>query len=199
MPRRIGSFSTSWPRNFDPDRAMLNRTTLARPYARAAFLAARESDALESWSNNLQLSALVTMNDQVPELLNHPGLSREQVLAVFDEVGGERFDGVFKNFLKTLAQYRRLALLPEISAQFETLRRDEESRVEVQVTSAHPMSDDEADQLRERLHKRFGREVDLKIEVDASLIGGAIIKAQDQVIDGSVRGQLERLARQVAA
>lgn len=178
---------------------MLNRTTLARPYARAAFLAACEHDSVARWSGNLHRAAMVSLHDPVPALLDNPRLSREQVLSLFTDAGGDAFDGPFLNFLKTLAQYRRLALLPEIHAQFEALRRDAEARVHVQVTSAHPMSDEEVARLGERLRQRFGRDVDVEVEVDAALIGGAVIRAQDQVIDGSVRGQLERLARQVAA
>lgn len=199
MPTRIASSSTSWPRNSDPGPAMLNRTTLSRPYARAAFASARDHGTLDRWGQNLQRAAMVSVLEPVPDLLQDPRLTREQVLSVFSDAGGEQFDTPFHNFLKTLVRYRRLALLPEISAQFEALRREDEARVHVRVTSAQAMSNDEAQSLRERLRQRFGRDVELEIEVDASLIGGAVIRAQDQVIDGSVRGQLERLARQVAA
>lgn len=199
MRRRIVSFSISWPLSSDSGLAMLNRSTLARPYARAAFASAREHGSLDRWSANLQCAAAVAVQEPVPELLQNPRLSRDQVLSLFAEVGGERFDSGFHNFLKTLAQYRRLPLLPEVSAQFEALRREDEARVHVLVTSAQAITDDEAERLSERLRQRFGREIELEIKVDASLIGGAVIKAQDEVIDGSVRGQLERLARQVAA
>lgn len=178
---------------------MLNRTTLARPYARAAFLSAREHDALERWSADLELAAQISMHDPVPELLDNPRLSRDQVLSLFTGIGGEQLAPQFVNFLKTLGQYRRLALLPEICAQFETLRREAEKRLRVLVTSAYPMDEEQTRQMSERLQARFGREIDLVVEVDASLIGGAVIRAHDQVMDGSVRGQLERLARQVAA
>lgn len=178
---------------------MLNRTTLARPYARAAFLAASGQDALDRWSSNLELATQVTLNDEVRALLGNPRYTRDQVLGVFFDVGGERFDESFRNFLQTLDLHRRLALLPDILAQFEALRREAEKRVHVLVTSAHPLSDEEAENLRERLRKRFGQDIELQVEVDAALIGGAVIRARDEVIDGSVRGQLERLARQVAA
>jgi F-type H+-transporting ATPase subunit delta len=178
---------------------MLNRITLARPYARAAFLAAREHDMLERWSGSLELAAQIALQDPVPGLIGSPRLTREQVVKLFTDTGGDQFDQRFVNFLRTLGQYRRLALLPEIHAQFQALRREAEARVHVLVSSAHPMSDEETAHMSERLRKRYGREVDLEVKVDASLIGGAVIRVQDQVIDGSVRGQLERLARQVAA
>lgn len=178
---------------------MLNRTTLARPYARAAFLTASDHGALDRWSKSLELAAQIVLDDQVRRLLGDPRHTRDQILSVFADVGGERFDASFQSFLKTLDLYRRLELLPEILGQFESFRRDAEARLLVRVTSAHPVNDDEAELLRERLRKRFEREIDLEIEVDAGLIGGAVIRARDEVIDGSVRGQLERLARQVAA
>ena len=178
---------------------MLNRTTLARPYARAAFLAASEHEALDRWNSNLELAAQVALNDEVRGLIGNPRYTRDQVLGVFFDVGGERFDTGFQSFLKTLGLYRRLELLPDILAQFEALRREAEDRVHVLVTSAHPVSDEEAERLRERLRQRFGQDIELQVEVDATLIGGAVIRARDEVIDGSVRGQLERLARQVAA
>ena len=178
---------------------MLNRTTLARPYARAAFQAASDHGGVEGWSRNLAVAAQVAVEESMPELLENPRLTKSQVLEVFQAAGGASFDDHFVNFLKTLSQYRRLALLPDVFAQFESLRREAEARIHVHVTSAQAMSEDETRQLSDRLRKRFEREIDLEVEVDASLIGGAVIRARDQVIDGSVRGQLKRLARQIAA
>lgn len=178
---------------------MLNRTTLARPYARAAFLSASESGSLDRWGQNLELAAQIVLHDEVVSLLGNPRYGRDAAFEVFRAVGGERFDPPFQSFLQTLGAYRRLALLPEILAQFQALRREAEARVHVLVTSAHPLDGEEVQLLSERLAKRFGHEVEMQVEIDASLIGGAIIRARDEVIDGSVRGQLERLARQVAA
>jgi F-type H+-transporting ATPase subunit delta len=177
---------------------MLNRTTLARPYARAAFQAARERDALAPWSERLAIAAITAADPGVEPLLKDPRLSREQLLELFSDIGQERFDDSFVNFLRVLVTYGRLELLPDIHAQYESLRREAEARVHVLVTSAHPVGDDEAAKLGERLKARFGRDIDLEIEVDPDLIGGAVIRAGDQVIDGSVRGRIERLARQIA-
>jgi F-type H+-transporting ATPase subunit delta len=178
---------------------MLNLTTLARPYARAAFQAAHAHGEVAEWSQSLAVAAQVATEDPMPRLLEDPRLTREQILEVFGGAVGDRANERFTRFLDTLSQYRRLALLPEIWNQFEALRRESEERVHVLVTSAHEMSDEETRHLSDRLRQRFQREIDLDVEVDASLIGGAIIRARDQVIDGSVRGQLKRLARQVAA
>ena len=178
---------------------MLNLTTLARPYARAAFQAASAHDEVADWSQCLAIAAQVATEEPVPRLLEDPRLTREQILGVFEAAVGDLANERFVRFLDTLSQYRRLSLLPEIWSQFEALRRESEERVHVLVVSAHEMSDDEAVRLSNRLKERFQREIDLEVEIDPSLIGGAIIRARDQVIDGSVRGQLKRLARQVAA
>ncbi len=177
---------------------MLNRTTLARPYARAAFQVARERDQLSHWSEALVIAAAIAADDGARPLLSNPRLTRDQVLDLFTDIGAARFDDSVTNFLRVLATYGRLELLPEISTQFEGLRREAEARVHVQVTSAHPLGEDESVRLTERLKARFGREIDLDVDVDPALIGGAVIRAGDQVIDGSVRGRLERLGRQVA-
>ena len=178
---------------------MLNLTTLARPYARAAFQAAQAHDEVADWSQSLVVAAQVATEDPMPRLLEDPRLTREQILEVFGGAVGDLANDRFLRFLDMLSQYRRLALLPEIWKQFEALRRESEERIHVLVTSAHEMSDEETRHLSDRLRHRFQREIDLDVEVDSSLIGGAIIRARDQVIDGSVRGQLKRLARQVAA
>jgi F-type H+-transporting ATPase subunit delta len=177
---------------------MLNRTTLARPYARAAFQVASQASASALWSRNLELAAAVVSNPDVHQLIGDPRVGREQVLALFAGVGADRFDASFNNFLKVLATYDRLELLPEIAAQFEQLRREAEQRIRVEVSSAMAMDDAETAALKARLKARFAREVDLEIRVDESLIGGAIIRAGDQVIDGSVRGRLEKLGRQLS-
>ncbi len=177
---------------------MLNRTTLARPYARAAFQAARERDALASWSDRLAMAALTAADPGVQPLLKDPRLSSEQLLKLFTDIGQDRFDEAFVNFLRVLVTYGRLELLPDIHVQYEALRREAEARVHVLVTSAHPVGDDEAAKLGERLKARFDREIDLEITVDPDLIGGAVIRTGDEVIDGSVRGRIERLARQIA-
>ncbi len=178
---------------------MQTRTTLARPYARAAFDVARSRDMMGTWSEALGLAAAIAADDSVAELIDNPRLDRDQIVALFADIGQERFDDAFGNFLRALAENRRFELLPEIHAQFETLRRETEQRIQVHVTSARPVSDDQASRLGESLRKRYGRDVDLEVEIDEALIGGAIIRAGDEVIDGSVRGRLERLGRQIAS
>ncbi|MEN1728554.1 MAG: F0F1 ATP synthase subunit delta [Pseudomonadota bacterium] len=177
---------------------MLNRTTLARPYARAVFQVARDAGQLGEWSDTMAFAAEVASSDEIQQFNGDPRVGREQLLALITDLGGERFTDQVKNFLKVLMNYDRLDLLPEIAAQYEFYRREAEARLRVEVSSALPMSKEETGRLAERLKARFGREIDLDVDVDESLIGGAVIRAGDQVIDGSVRGRLEQLGRQLA-
>jgi F-type H+-transporting ATPase subunit delta len=178
---------------------MLNRTTLARPYARAAFEAARDADALSRWSEALELASEIAGTEEMHYLSGDPRMGGDRLLELITDIGGERFDESFTNFLKVVITNGRLELLPEIAVQYEQYRREAEQRIRVEVYSARPMDDKESDELAERLKARFGREVDMHVEVDESLIGGAGIRAGDKVIDGSVRGRLEQLGRRINA
>ncbi len=178
---------------------MLNRTTLARPYARAAFEAARDADALPRWSDALALASEISGTEELHYLSGHPRVGGDRLLALITDIGKDEFDESFTNFLKVVITNGRLALMPEIAVQYEAYRRDAEQRIKVEVISARPMGDEESDELAERLKARFGRDVDMHVEVDESLIGGAVIRAGDKVIDGSVRGRLEQLGRRINA
>jgi len=178
---------------------MLNRTTLARPYARAVFQVARDADKLADWSEALQFAAAIASSDDIEQFYGDPRVDRQKLLALITDLGGDRFNDQFVNLLKVLMNYDRLDLLPEIASQYEFYRREAEARLRVHVSTAMPMNDEETRKLSERLKARFGREIDLDVDVDESLIGGAVIRAGDRVIDGSVRGRLEQLSRQLAS
>ena len=177
---------------------MDQRTTYARPYARAAFACAKGAGDLAGWSNSLQLAAATMATAAVRARVTHPRCSTQEAVSIFTDIGGQHFSPAFGNFLTLLAERGRLPLLEDILAQYEQLRRQAEARVLVQVRSAQPMDDAQQKALLERLVARFGQAVDMDIEIDPDLIGGAVIRAGDQVIDGSVRGRLQRLARQMA-
>jgi F-type H+-transporting ATPase subunit delta len=97
------------------------------------------------------------------------------------------------NFLLALAENRRLALLPEIAAQFETLRAEVENVVDVEVIAAQEIAPAQHKKLAAALKRRLGREVRMHTRIDETLIGGAIVRAGDLVIDGSLKGRLARL------
>jgi len=173
---------------------MSSAESLARPYARAAFDLARESNALADWSSKLEFAAAVARNPQVQSLIGNPAFGSDKLVSVFLPQG-EKADSAFANFVATLAANRRLTILAEVADGFAALKRAAEGVLKVTVRAAVPLEAGQSDALKAALGKRFGRQIELTSTIDESVIGGAIIDAGDTVIDGSVRGRLERLAQ----
>lgn len=174
---------------------MSQATTLARPYARALFMAAKDAGIQNDVSGALAFSAYAVGIPRVADLLGDPRLGHAQLL---DLVGHPDAPETVRGFLAVLAENGRLALLPEVQALYEALRAESERVLKAKVTSAEPLSADSLQALTEALKRRFGGEVDVSTAVDASLIGGAVIDAGDVVIDGSVRNKLQRLNASLA-
>lgn len=173
-------------------------TTLARPYAKAAFGLAQESEALATWHSMLLLASQVTSNEQVADTLESPLLSPKQAVELINSVGGDHFDTGFKAYLGVLGDNRRLALLPEIATLFGRLKQQAEKQLQVRVVSATPLDADQAKRMSDALAKRFNCAIELDREIDPSVLGGAVIYAGDQVIDGSLRGRLNKLTNALA-
>src|SRR6056297_1100918 len=204
---------------------MLAETTLARPYARAAFSLADQAGTVESWSASLARVSEAVETEAMKRVIGHPNVDDSRLQDLLAEVLGEpaddtsdrndagsdagnanrndagndnrNADRAFKSFLTVLMHYRRLPLLPEITVQFETLRRASEQRLKVSVTSAVEMAPSQIEKLVVRLREKFGTEIEMETGVDSDLIGGLVVRAGDKVIDASVRGRLEQLARQL--
>ena len=173
---------------------MAEKATIARPYAKAAFESARQHSALERWSKVLATASSVVQDERVAGLLSSPRVTPEQLSGLIADIVGGDLDEQTRNFLATLASNRRLALLPEIASMYEGLRAEAENTADVQVVSAVELNEAQKQRLAQALKKRLKREVRLHCEVDASLIGGAIVRAGDFVIDGSLKARLDRLA-----
>lgn len=169
---------------------MSQALTLARPYARAAFAVARDAGALPAWADALAFAARVAVDPQVSHLLGHPRLTREEAILLLAPDGA---DETFRNFLGLLFDNRRLGLLPEISGLFDALRLDAEQVVRARIVSAAALGEAELASLKAALRRRFGREVAVDLAVDPDLLGGAVIDVGDVVIDGSLKGKLQRL------
>jgi len=174
---------------------MAETTTAARPYAQAAFDVARAAGKLKNWSSFLSDAAALVSDPGVRGLIGNPRVVKAQLQGVILDALGGAPDQQGKNFIALLTENRRLTLLPDIAALFETSRAEAEGTLRVQVTSATALSDEQRRLLAAALKKRFQREVELHCDTDKNLIGGAIIRAGDRVIDGSVRGKLQRLAQ----
>ena len=173
---------------------MAELTTLARPYNKAAFEYAKANQQLANWSAMLGLAAAVSQDDTMQRVLKAPRLTSTEKATTFVEVCGDKFDAQARNFLSIVSENNRMELLPEIADMFELYKAEQEKSVDVDVTSAFALNDEQQDKLAKVLSARLGREVRLHAAEDASLIGGVVIRAGDLVIDGSVRGKLAKLA-----
>jgi F-type H+-transporting ATPase subunit delta len=172
---------------------MAEPSTVARPYAEAAFQLADEGSALAKWSEMLAALAMVAGDERVRAAAADPNLGHEQVAGLFIAILAGRLSADAENFVRVLAQNGRLELLPEIRAQFEALKDEREGVLEAQVHSAFELSEAQAADLAQRLEKKTGRKVRTTLQVDKDLIAGVRIVLGDKVIDGSARAQLGAL------
>ncbi|MFL6548581.1 MAG: F0F1 ATP synthase subunit delta [Povalibacter sp.] len=177
---------------------MAEKVSIARPYAKAAFEFARERNALGAWSETLSTASAIIADERVAKLLSSPRITPDQLVGLIADIADTSLDEQGRNFLNTLAQNRRLDVLPEIAAIYEVLRAEVENTADVQVVSAVPLDDAQRQRLATALQKRLKRDVRLHCEVDASLLGGAVVRSGDMVIDGSLKAGLEKLTRAIA-
>ncbi|MBQ4855050.1 F0F1 ATP synthase subunit delta [Rhodanobacter sp. B2A1Ga4] len=172
---------------------MAQAITLARPYARAAFEVAHAAGSLAAWSQALAFAAAVAKDPRVAGFGNDPRVLPAQLVALHLPAGVAA-DSPFGHFLAEMAEQRRLALLPETAELFEAFKRESESQLLVKVTSAMALDAAQSEQLKASLKRRFKREIELETRVDASLLAGVVIDTGSEVIDGSARGRLAKLA-----
>ena len=172
---------------------MAEPSTVARPYAEAAFRLADAGNALAKWSEMLAALAAVSQDQRVQRSVADPKLSDAQVAGLFISILSGRLTGEAENFLRVLTENKRLELLPEIRAQFEALKNEREGVVEAEVHSAFDLTEAQIADLVQRLEQRTGRKVRTRAYLDQGLIGGVKVVLGDKVIDGSVRAQLGAL------
>ena len=177
---------------------MADRLTIARPYAKAAFQQAKADGQLTAWSNALGRAAAAVADPRVRALFGSPKVTTAQLAELITGVAGE-LDDRSRNFLALVADSKRLPFLPEISQIFDSLKADAERVVDVHITAATALPEAEAAQLTAALAKRFDRTVRVESSVDPSLIGGAVVRAGDLTIDGSLKARLARLAQDLVA
>ena len=173
---------------------MAELSTLARPYAKAAFDYALAHNALAEWSQQLATCAAVSADANVKAVLDKPSLTNEQQARTLNDICGEATGHEVKNFVSILASNKRIALLPEIQTQFELLKAKQERSIDVEVISAFDLDSTMASKLGTVLSRKFERDVKVSTATDSSILGGVLIRAGDLVIDGSVRGRLNKLA-----
>ena len=176
---------------------MAELTTIARPYAEAAFSLARERNALPVWSQMLRFTATVVADPRVSSALDNPKLSAGDKEALLLSIAGERVAGDGRNFLRVLIESDRIKLLPEIRTLFDKLKDEAESVAKATIETAYPLSDAQLAQLTAALERRFNKKIETTVIENRTLIGGARVSVGDEVIDGSVQAKLAAMATQL--
>lgn len=173
---------------------MAELSTVARPYAKAAFEFAQQTNQIANWSSMLGFAAQLASDAGFAAFLARPTLTTQQQAELFLQATGDALTPEARNFVSYVIANKRLAALPAISSLFEGLKADAEQSADVDVTSAFTLTDAQQAALTQDLMRKLGRQVKLSTQVDASLIGGVVVRSGDLVIDASVRGRLSRLA-----
>ena len=172
---------------------MSELTTAARPYAKAVFEIAESTGSLDKWSEQLALMASIASADGSAELLNSPKASASQKVDTFVEVASGNLNDQSVNLLKSLGENNRFALLPDMSLLFEALKSESQGEVDGEIIAAAEVSREQESAIVAALEKRLGRKVKLVTRIDDSLLGGAVIRVGDLVIDGSLKGRFQTM------
>jgi F-type H+-transporting ATPase subunit delta len=176
---------------------MAELTTIARPYAEAAFELARAANALPAWSSMLRYVSAVVAEPAMARSLDNPKFTPGDKESLILSVCGEKLDAIARRFVRVLVEADRVAVLPQIAALFDELKNDAEGVATARIDSAFPLTDAQLAELKEALEKRFGKKIEATVNVDPELVGGARITVGDTVIDASVRAQLQSMANQL--
>lgn len=182
---------------------MSDYTTTARPYAKAIFQHALALKQLKAWSTNLQNLAAAVLDARAKQFIGNPATTAQEktelLMAIFARQKQTEDRTSLESLVELLANNKRLLILPDVYAQYEVLRAEQEKTLAVHVSSFATLTSTQQHQLIASLSNRLQRQVTLEMEIDESLLGGAVIRAGDLVIDGSVRGKLNKLGATLAA
>lgn len=177
---------------------MLEKTTIARPYAQAVFELAQESGAVAEWSSALDLLKRIVADPQMRVLFNNPKVKDQQLQDLVIEIAGDELSPQARNFVKILVAASRLQYAKQIAELFDSMRAEAEGTVDVEVSAAFELDQAQQDAIAKGISSRLGKQVSINVSIDESLIGGAIIRAGDSVIDASVRGRLTKLGNDLS-
>ena len=176
---------------------MAKRDSAPRRYAEAAFQLATRDDSIETWRRELELAA-ASVDGQLMDVLANPALPLDERLDAANRVLADLSQSV-RNLVFLLVRRRRIEQLPRVAAEFIRLDERRQGITHATATSAAPLTDLERKALTARLEQMTGGRIALETDVDANLLGGLVVRVGDQLIDGSVRGRLERLRNQLAS
>jgi len=169
-------------------------TTVARPYAEAAFERAKETGHVDIWADAFGLLSAIATDPQMASQIANPNAPRERTRDLILGISADKLPPEVTNLVRLLADNGRLVAIPEIASLFEASREAERGVRKVVVRSAFPLDDAQRKEIAEAMIRRLGSQVDLTVEEDPALIGGIEVHAGDLVIDDSIRGKLEQLA-----
>ncbi len=173
---------------------MQERLTIARPYALAAFEFAQERNELGMWSDALNLLGVIIADQEMRRVVRDPRVPEDTLIGLINEIGGAHFTPFVQNFVKMLVTVERIDIAPEIAQLFGQHRAKAEGSLAIEVTAAYPLDDAEQNKIAQAIKADTGREIEVNCLVDPDLIGGAVVRAGDTVVDLSVRGRLQSLA-----
>ncbi|MDE0158003.1 MAG: F0F1 ATP synthase subunit delta [Gammaproteobacteria bacterium] len=172
---------------------MLENSTIARPYATAVFELAQETGRVQEWSATLELLGMLAADSAMRQLMTNPKVSRDQLRDLVFDVCGDGLDGPGRNLARLLVQGDRLQYTQNIKTQYEQMRAAAEGKVDVEVVTPYSLDEQQQAGIAESISERLGKQVNIKTSVDEALIGGAVIRAGDSIIDASLRGRLSEL------
>jgi F-type H+-transporting ATPase subunit delta len=178
---------------------MAELTTIARPYAEAAFELARASNALPVWSSMLRHASAVVTDPAMAQALDNPKFTAGDKESLILSVCGDNLDATGRRFVRVLVEADRVGVLPQITALFDGLKNDAEGIATARIETAFLLTDAQFAELKGALEKRFGKQIEATVNVDPELVGGARITVGDTVIDASVRAQLQSMANHLRA
>ncbi|MCK5354780.1 MAG: F0F1 ATP synthase subunit delta [Methyloprofundus sp.] len=176
---------------------MSELSTLARPYAEAVFKRAKETASSQEWSDTLAFLSAIMQDESLAAIVNNPRVAQDELTQLLQDICQDQVTGEANNFLKLLIENGRLSLAPQIAELFENYKAEDEGYVDVDVITAYALTKAEEKSFATSLKKKLNKQVNISASVDKSLIGGFLVKAGDSVIDGSISGQLQQLAKRI--
>ena len=176
---------------------MSELSTLARPYAEAVFKRAKETESSQEWSDTLAFLSAIMQDESLAAIVNNPRVAQDELTQLLQDICQDQVTGEANNFLKLLIENGRLSLAPQIAELFENYKAEDEGYVDVDVITAYALTKAEEKIFATSLKKKLNKKVNISASVDKSLMGGFIVKAGDTVIDGSISGQLQQLAKRI--
>lgn len=177
---------------------MQENTTIARPYAQAVFEQAQADGSLQKWSAMLNLLNLVGSDRNMVAVLKNPKVNHDQRISIILDICGNELDEKGRNFVRVLIDAGRFPVISEICKLFEEKKAEADGIEKVEVVSAYPLENEQQDKISQVMAKRLNKKIEITTRIDESLIGGAIIRAGDSVIDASLRGRLRQLGHRFA-